>query len=464
MLSAVSSTAHWSTIEQKTGTATCTEASDAPSIVDFSSATPANVERTTGTSANLCRIVSFEGVNFHLKDPVSHLPISPEMGNAIAAREVASAAIYGLFVPAPEEILVNQCSSIMEGADDEKIHIASKLVDYLDFGDSLTKRQLAEDLSQQFESFTEAHSATFKNNADKAEKLTSELAELRDKKSDYLNHPWWAGIGNNPDPEFVQAYRTKAEELDRIMQEQFQLLPEALQQEMQEHLAVSQLIGDWDPINALYKNMGLVKFGDGKMQVMRVDFGSCLDIGFQGQTKESGYDTAVNQRPAAFPVLKHPFEKEYATFSNKLPKLAEKFDSFPYADHSFAISGKAEWADTTRMKIAYRCSLIMAHVEDAKDAIENIMRRTLIDTGVAQQLTPKDALINTLHARMDTLINDQCGGSNKVLAWEKNNPDLSNAIRVDLSSKLNTNIAPLGYDPNQLQSHRCHRNLETLNL
>lgn len=406
----------------------------AQSIVDFSSATPAEAQQSMGTSANLGKIVLFEGTHFYLKDAVSYLPVSPEMGNAITSREVASAKMYGLFLPAPEELMVNQCGSMM-GGEDNKIYIASKLVSYQDFADCLIQKELADDLEQQFEEFTNVHAEAFKRNADTAKGLTDELCVLREKHSN-----WWAGTGGAPNTELVQTYRPRAEQLDEVMQAQIHLLPESLQRQMQEHLAVSQLLGDWDPINAFYKNMGIVKAEDGNLQVMRVDFGSCLDVGFQGQSKETGFDTAVKQRPAVFPELKNVFRKENATFSEKLPRLAEQFDDLPYADHAQSIAGKAEWADSTRMKVAYRCSLILKLRDCVQNPFETMLKENLIDT---PELTAKNALIDTFYARMETLINEQCGASVNMMNWEKNQPELSTSIRADISSRLGIDMAPL---------------------
>lgn len=431
-----------------------------PCVVDFSSAIAVAMENEMGTSANLGKVVSFKGEHFYLKDAVSFLPISPEMGNAITSREVASARLYGLFLLAPEELMVNQCSSIMEGADNEKTFIASRLVDYQDLGDCLTKGRLADDLKLQFQAFTAEQADTFKNNADTAQKLTDELSALRNQHSDYRNQPWWAGKNANPHIALVDAYRPKAQALDEVMHAQIHLLPEALQQEMQEHLAVSQLLGDWDPINAFYKNMGIVKTDDGSLRVMRLDFGSCLDIGFQGQTKENGYETAVNQRPAVFPELEHVFKMENAEFSEALPRLVEDLCALPYADHAQSIAGKPEWADTTRMKIGYRCSLIMQQKDFAQDAVETIIKNNLME---APSLKPADELIRILHARMDALINEQCGGSNNLVTWEIDNPTLSDAIRTDLSTRLSIPIAPLSYDPNKHLSDSLRQKLNTQN-
>ena len=425
-----------------------------PCVVNFSSAIEDREKTALGTSANLGKVVSFKGEHFYLKDAVSYLPISPEMGNAITSREVVSAKLYGLFLPAPEEQMVNQCSSMMEGADDEKIFIASRLIAYQDFGDCLIKEKTADDLELQFKAFTKGHADAFKENAVTAKTLTDELSALRKQEN------WWAGAGANPDLKLVQAYRPKAEQLDMTMQKQFQLLPDPLQKEMQEHLAVSQLLGDWDPINAFYKNMGIVKTDDGSLHVMRLDFGSCLDVGFQGQPKENGYETAVNQRPAVFPELKHDFKRGNAEFSEMLPRLVDDLGSLPYADHAQSIAGKPEWADTTRMKIGYRCGLIMQQKNSAQGAVETLFKSHLMD---APDLNATDNLIRILNARMDALINGQCGGSFNLATWEIDNPELSESIRADLASKLSIPIAPLSYDPDKQQSDNFRLKLNIQN-
>ena len=406
-----------------------------PYVVDFSNAVPVAVENGMGTSANLGKVVSSEGERFYLKDAVSYDSTSPVVRNAITSREVVSTEIYSLFLPAPKARMVNECSCIMEGADNEKIFIASRLENYQDFGDCLIKEELADDLEQQFKEFTHEDAAAFKHNAVIAKTLTGELTKLRDQHLD-----WWVGVDGNPDQELVQVYRAKALQLEEVMQKQFHILPEALQRQSQDSLGVSQLLGDWDPFNVFYKNMGIVKKGDGSLHVMRLDFGSCLDVGFQGQTKENGYETAVSQRPAVFPELKHRFKREDAVFSEKLPLLAQEFHTFPYADHAQSIAGKTEWAHTTRMKIGYRCSLLMQQKGSAQNAFETIIKTQLMN---APGFKSADDLIQVLHARMDALIDKQCGGSHKIMEWEQNNPELSGAIRADLLSRLSIPTVPL---------------------
>lgn len=404
-----------------------------PVIVDFSDAKIVT-ENNAVTSASIGKIASFKGEDFYLKDAVSNLPISNAIANAITSREVVATKLYRLFLPAPEAMMVNQCHAVIGNADNEKIYIASKLVAYQDFGDCLIKGDLADDLKKQFsEEFTEKHVEDFKKNAEMAKALTDELSILRNVNCDYLNQPWWEGKDGNPNLDLVKEYQPKAAQLDKVIQKQLHLLPTVLQQQMQEHLAVSQLLGDWDPINAFYKNMGVVKDEDGQLRVMRLDFGSCLDVGFQGQAKENGYDTAVKQRPAAFPELKHDFKKESAPFSTALPKLAEQFDGLPYADHAKAIAGKAEWVDSTRMKLAYTCMLLKEQSVSHQNPIEGILEQNLMD---APGFMMKGDLSNTINARMDMLINMQCGGRDRLISWERDNVGLAAHIRKEVSFKL----------------------------
>ncbi|WP_338524053.1 hypothetical protein NUH87_30905 [Pseudomonas batumici] len=319
------------------------------------------------------------------------------------------------------------------GTDNDKIYIASRWVDYQDFGDWMIKETSADKLEMQFSEFTTENIAAFKENAAAASALTLELAVLREQHRDPSRQPWWEEKGGNPNLDLIEKYRPLAEELDKVMQKQFFLLPEVLQKEIQEHLVISQLLGDWDPINPFYKNMGVVEDEWGELHIMRLDFGSCLDVGFRGQAKEHGYHMAVNQRPAVFPELKHIFKEENAPFSEVLPKLGEAFDNLPYADYAKSISGNPEWAEFTRLKIAYRCVLLR---QADKNIIADIIRRNLIDEpGSIAGLKTKESLIDVMNARIEALIL-QCGGLEKIDEFERNHQDVANSIRESVLSAL----------------------------
>lgn len=423
----------------------------APKILNFSHATVILRKSNKVTSANAGKFVHLEGKDFYVKNAGAR---------PFASREVIAAEIYHLFAPAPEQFLADHCHFFMENADSQDVYIASKVVDYQDFGDWMAEADSADALKRQYSDFSDESFAAFKCNANEAKELCAELESLRKENPG----DWWKSGTNfflapemrTPNRALVDQYRPKASRLDTIMKEQFSLLPEQHRKEMQVHLAVSQLIGDWDPINAFYRNMGMVTEATGAQHVMRLDFGSCFDVGFNYEPKETGFQTAINQRPAVFPELVHAFAEKNAVFSKKLPQLVEELDQLPYADYAKSIAGKTEWAKSTRFQIAYRCALLKRQAHN-QNVIGDIIRRVLIDEAeLGPGLKTKEVLVETMNARIDALINEQCGGNDRIYDWERQNPELSYSIREDLSSKLAVDLQPLN---NALWTHPVSRKI-----
>ncbi|MBB3214374.1 hypothetical protein FHW67_003689 [Herbaspirillum sp. Sphag1AN] len=323
-----------------------------------------------------------------------------------AAKEVAAGRIYSLFARTTEQFLPAHYETFFQPVQQPQQCIASRYVDYLDFGDWLAHADSADDMQRQHPRWPTAQLTVFKRNACEAHAISGKLSALRNAYPD----DWWRSAVNAPLPGLVTAYRPLASRFDDLMKNQFALLPQSMQEDIQRHLSVSQLIGDWDPLNAFYRNMGIVREGS-QLHVMRLDFASSLDCGFQGALKRDSFDIAVNQRPAVFPELKQRFTRAHAEFSERLPSLGEQFDDLPYADYAHITSGNNDAtrsAQSVRIQIALR---YLALRQRNPDLIANIFTQAYSEIPASVENTESRlTLTRIMEARLNTLV-EQCGGT-----------------------------------------------------
>jgi hypothetical protein len=372
--------------------------------LDFNLATIRNGNQQGVVSANAGATVNALGESWHVK------PASDRM---LATREVAAASIYGLFTHAPAYFLAENCPLPDSAAVGNQLCVASTLENYQDFGDFLMHADSADALARHFPDYPPQNVQAFKANAEQIKNIDMNLQELR------RQHPmdWWRSETNAPLPQLIAQYRPQAELLDALMTAQFALLPAPLRREIQTHLVTSQLVNDWDPLNAFYRNMGIVNQNH-QLHVMRLDFDSSLDVGFRGLPKANSFDIAVNQRPAVFPMLRHRFEQQHAQFSETLPLLGEEMHNFPYADYAYGSTENAASAAAIRMETAYRCVLMQ---QRQPYPVAQIMEQVVVDdTENMRGFQSGPALLQTMNARIDRLI-EQVGGIDQIQHWARTN-------------------------------------------
>jgi hypothetical protein len=392
-------------------------------VIDFSRAN--TIADSTVISACSAKILSLDGKSYYVKN----------IGDsAITRREVAAAQIYRLFAPTPQALLVGGCHGAMGEANggSDKIYAAFELdKSYQDLGDFMIDPRSADEIAWQFPEEFGGNAGGFRRLSEEASALTSALKTMRDDNP----ADWWKGKDGDQNQELVNRYKPLAERLDEVIGEQISLLPESLRKQMQTHVAVSQLVNDWDPINPFYRNVGFARDGRGELLVMRLDFGSCLDVGFRGLAKEDSYLIAVGQRPAAFPDLKHVFKEERATFSGGLPGIATDYEDFPYADVVRLMAGDPAWVRDTRCALASQCLVL-------KQSVKVILDRNLGASESAPQLRSSADLIGIMEARMDAVV-EQSGGLGRVMQWQWDNPEATTSIKAKaLRAMAGTSLRP----------------------
>lgn len=387
--------------------------------LDFSQATMRDNSLSCVVSANAGGIVNALGESWHVK---------PAPDRMLATREVAAASIYGLFSHAPAYFLAEHCPLPDSAAASTQLCVASTLENYKDFGDFLMQADSADALARHFPDYPVQNVQAFKSNAEQIKNIDLHLQELR------RQYPmdWWRSETNTPLPHLIAQYRPQAELLDALMTAQFALLPAPLRREIQTHLVTSQLVNDWDPLNAFYRNMGIVNLNH-QLHVMRLDFDSSLDVGFRNLPKVSSFDIAVNQRPAVFPVLRHRFEQTHAQFSEVLPLLGEEMHNFPYADYAYGSTENAAWAAAIRMETAYRCILMQ---QRQLHPIAQIMEQVVVDDAENMRgFQSGPTLLQTMNARIDKLI-EQVGGIDQINHWARTNAARASTIERHLDASI----------------------------
>ncbi|MGC7405945.1 hypothetical protein ACPWR0_18295 [Pandoraea pneumonica] len=113
------------------------------------------------------------------------------------------------------------------------------------------------------------------------------------------------------------------------------MLPDVYQCELERHYIAALWLGNWDLCNVFMENVGVWRDKENLPRMMTVDFGACLDMGFQGTCKDTGYDVAVAQRAdlPALPPLTSTFRRDAACFAMELPPEAlADLTQFPYGE------------------------------------------------------------------------------------------------------------------------------------
>lgn len=113
------------------------------------------------------------------------------------------------------------------------------------------------------------------------------------------------------------------------------MLPDVYQCELERHYIAALWLGNWDLCNVFMENVGVWRDKENLPRMMTVDFGACLEMGFQGTCKDTGYDLAVAQRAAltALPPLTSVFRRDAACFGMELPPGAlTDLTQFPYGE------------------------------------------------------------------------------------------------------------------------------------
>lgn len=123
--------------------------------------------------------------------------------------------------------------------------------------------------------------------------------------------PFWLMSG-----EVAKRHADAVESRFHALQALAAALPRAYQIELEQHYIASRWLDNWDPLNVFMENLGVYRDEMGTQRVMSVDFGACLQLGFQGRLKRDSRELALAQRHAiaALPPLSATFDLAAASF------------------------------------------------------------------------------------------------------------------------------------------------------
>ena len=225
-------------------------------------------------------------------------------------------------------------------------------------------------------------------------------------------------------------------------------LPDVYQCALERQYVAALWLGNWDLCNVFMENVGVWRDKNDLPYMMTIDFGACLDLGFQGTCKENGYDVAVGQRQslASLPSLTSTFRREAAGFSATLQADAlVDLTQFPYGEHyALFVRRLAEWrrdvpnravmeelknptgVRALAAEMAYRLGRISAQevrpwVESARDVAGGEALAANVP------LRDSDVFVDHLLTRRDSLV-QLLGGTWAAQAWAHAYPMRARAI------------------------------------
>lgn len=235
------------------------------------------------------------------------------------------------------------------------------------------------------------------------------------------------------------------------------MLPDVYQCELERHYIAALWLGNWDLCNVFMENVGVWRDKENLPRMMTVDFGACLDMGFQGTCKDTGYDVAVGQRAglSALPPLTSTFRRDAACFAMTLPPGAlTDLTQFPYGEQYAPFVRRlkdftpdaAEHVVTEALKnptgvravaaeMAYRLGSI--HLEALLPWTTDANELACAEMGVGALQGRNDAReqVRRLLSRRDSLV-QLLGGEWVAQAWARAHPTRAAAIDAQQSPFL----------------------------
>ena len=244
-------------------------------------------------------------------------------------------------------------------------------------------------------------------------------------------------------------YYTTNIELNALIQQRREAMSQALdailtaeqKEQVFESVCNAIIMGESDHVNYKGQNIGLMKTPLGKWNLMVIDRGVSLDMGFMGSAKDfDGFEVAKNQRP---PALHNAQESIYtetsARFTGELPPLSGDLSMFPYPEDVNILLGEGvskEISDKVIKKMALK--YIFTSEGKGLEIIFNPLFDTMYSPPTQRLLergfmNPAE-LKKIMYQRFDGLLK-QAGGRDLILAWAHQNHDIARDI-AELAAKV----------------------------
>lgn len=231
-----------------------------------------------------------------------------------------------LGLPTPTTFLVRGCDEAFDGTRESgRLHLASVyLASYEDFGLWLVGEEARRAVVGQAQ---DRERTTICDGARIGAHMAGRVMERLCKQERVA---FW-GLS----PQCARIYAGEVKSRNAMLGLLCEMLPDVYQCELERHYIAALWLGNWDLCNVFMENVGVWRDKEDLPRMMTVDFGACLEMGFQGTCKDTGYAVAVNQREGlpALPPLTETFRPDAACFASALPADAlTDLSQFPYGE------------------------------------------------------------------------------------------------------------------------------------